>query len=64
MKFTLINHEKQTEEVVDTPFTIKQWMSVHFGSWGFYKVTQVNKKEYEITDKFSGELAYTVKGGR
>ena len=64
MKFTLINHEKQTEEIVDTPFTLKQWMSVHFGAWGFYKIAQVNNKQYEITDKFSGELAYTIKKGR
>lgn len=64
MKFTLINYDKNTEEVVDTPLTLKQWMAIHFGAWGFYKITQTSKKQYEITDKFSGELAYTIKGGK
>lgn len=64
MKFTLINYEKNKEEVVDTPLTLKQWMTVHFASWGFYKITQVDKKQYDITDKFTGELLYTIKGGK
>ena len=64
MKFTLINHEELTEEIIDTPLTLKQWMSIHFGAWGFYNITQTNKKEYEITDKFSDKLAYTIRGGK
>lgn len=64
MKFTLIDYEKNKEEVVDTPLTLKQWMTVHFAAWGFYKITQVDKKQYDITDKFTGELLYTIKGGK
>lgn len=63
MRFTLINHEKQTEEVIETPFTLKQWLSFHFGAWGFYKVTQINKKHYDILDSFSNVTVYTIKGG-
>lgn len=63
MKFTLINHEKQTEEVIETPFTLKQWLSFHFGAWGFYKITQVGKKHYDILDSFSNVTVYTIKGG-
>lgn len=64
MKFTLINYEKNTEEVVDTPLTLKQWLSIHFGAWGFYRIIQASKKQYDVTDKFTGELVYTIKGGR
>ena len=63
MKFTLINHEKQTEEVIETPFTLKQWLSFHFGAWGFYKIVQINKKHYDILDSFSNVTVYTIKGG-
>ena len=64
MKFTLVNYEKNKEEVIDTPLTLRQWMSIHFEAWGFYKIIQVSKKQYEVTDKFTGELVYTIKGGR
>lgn len=64
MKFTLINHEKQTEEVIETPFTLKQWLSFHFGAWGFYKIRQVDKKHYDILDSFSNVTVYTIKGGK
>ena len=64
MKFTLIDHAKESERVVETPLTLKQWMSVNLGAWGFYRIKQIDKKHYEVTDTFDGSLVYTIKGGR
>ena len=60
MKFKLINHNDNTEKTIDTPLTFKQWLSIHFGAWGFYEITQQNKKQFDITDKFDGTLQYTI----
>lgn len=59
-KFTLINHEKQTREIIESPFTIKKWLAIHFGAWGFYKINQTSKKQIDILDTFSGEICYTI----
>lgn len=60
MKIILNNIPENTTKTIETPFTFKQWLSIHFGAWGFYQITQIDKKTYHITDKFSGELQYTI----
>ena len=60
-KFVLINHGTNTRETIETPLTVKQWIAIHFGAWGFYQITKTGAKEYAITDKFNGVLCYTIK---
>lgn len=60
-KFILINHETNARETIETPLTVKQWIAIHFGAWGFYRITKTTPKEYTITDKFNGVLCYTIK---
>lgn len=56
MKFTIENVNEKTTRTIDTPLTFKAWISIHYGAWGFYGITQVDKKTYYITDKFTGEI--------
>lgn len=60
MKFILTNIPENTTKTIETPFTFKQWLSIHFGAWGFYQIKQIDKKTFYITDKFTGELQYTI----
>lgn len=60
MKFTLNNIKNNTIQTVETPFTFKQWLSFNFGAWGFYKIEQIDKKTFNIYDKFNNELQYTI----
>lgn len=60
MKFTINNVIENTTKTVETPFTFREWLSIHFGAWGFYKVVKIDSKHYEIYDKFSNVLQYTI----
>ena len=60
MKFRINNINENTTQTIETPFTLKQWLSIHFGAWGFYKIEQIDKKHYNIYDAFSKELQYTI----
>ena len=60
MKFTINNINENTTKTIETPFTFKQWLSIHFGAWGFYKIEQIDKKHYKIYDSFTKELQYTI----
>jgi hypothetical protein len=59
-KFILINHRELTQKAVDTPFTVKQWISYHFGSWGFYKIEKISSKEYRIHNTVENTIDYTI----
>lgn len=61
MKFKITDEQKNTTRTIETPLTFKQWLSIHFAAWGFYQITQIDKKTFYITDKFTGELLHTIK---
>ena len=64
MKIKIVDYEKNAARVIDYPGTIKLYIGVHFGAWGFYTITR-DGRAYHVTDRFTGELLYTVApGGR
>ena len=56
----IFNHVKNTESITITPLTIKQWLSIHFGAWGWYKIIKESKNKYLIYDKFDNKINYTL----
>lgn len=62
MTLTIIDKEKNTSKIIDTPFTTKQWLSINFGGWGFYSIIQYGK-DYLIFDKFTKQHLYTIRKG-
>lgn len=54
------NHKRGTVETIETPFTLKEFISFHWGAWGFYTVTKCDPKTYVIYDKFENNHCYTV----
>ena len=55
------NHERGTRETIETPFTFKEFISFHWGAWGFYYVGKVDPKTYVVYSKFDNRHCYTVK---
>lgn len=60
MTFTLTKAGESPRKI-ETPFTLKQWLSIHFGAWGFYQIHKMSPKEYRITNAFTGEIEYLIK---
>ena len=59
MTFTLTKTNENPQKI-QTPLTFKQWLSIHFAAWGFYKIVQDSPKRYFILNSFTGELEYTI----
>lgn len=55
------NHERGTRETIETPFTMKEFISFHWGAWGMYYVGKSDPKTYVIYSKFENKHCYTVK---
>jgi hypothetical protein len=60
MKIKIENHEDKTARVFDYPGTVTQFIKIHFGAWGFYKVSKTAPDHFEIIDAFTGEHLHTV----
>ena len=60
MKIQKIDHTKNTTTIIDSPFTIRQFLTINFAGWGFYSIVK-NGNSYNIIDKFTGELIYSIK---
>jgi hypothetical protein len=60
MKIQKIDHTKKTTTIIDTPFTVRQFLTINIAGWGFYSIIK-NGKDYNVIDKFTGELIYTIK---
>lgn len=43
-----------------TWFTPKQYLSINFSGWGFYKIIKVSALKYQIFDKFENAVVYTI----
>ena len=56
----IFNHLDNKESITITPLTVKQWLSIHFGAWGWYKVIRLTKNKYQVFDKFDNKLNYTL----
>ena len=60
MYIKIENYENNTTRVIDYPGTIKLFLGLHFGAWGFYSVTKAAKDVYHVTNKFDGVLLHTI----
>jgi hypothetical protein len=62
-KITTIDFTKNDEKsYFETPLTLRQYVLIHFGAWGFYGITYYQKdKSYAIWDKFTGEVLYEIR---
>ena len=60
MKIILTDIEKGSKKEIQTPLTLKKWLSIHFGAWGFYHVEKIAKNVYYISDSFDDTLLYQV----
>ena len=55
------NHIRGTVETIETPFTLKEFISFHWGAWGFYQVSKAAPNLYVIYSKFENTHCYSVK---
>ena len=60
MKIKIENHNENAARVFDYPGTITQFIKIHFGAWGFYKVIKAGADVFQIFDVFTGEHVHTV----
>lgn len=60
MKIKIENHNENAARVFEYPGTITQFIKIHFGVWGFYKVIKAAADRFEIIDVFTGEHVHTV----
>lgn len=60
MKVTCKNFETGALTTKYTPFTPKQYLSINFAGWGFYKVVKLSALRYEVIDRFDGSTAYEI----
>ena len=56
----LVNHHGGTVEKIETPLTLREFISIHWGAWGFYKVMKAGPNMYMIFDSFSNKHCYTI----
>ena len=55
------NHKSGTREAIETPFTFREFISFHWGAWGFYYVGKCDAKTYVVYNKFDNSHCYTVR---
>lgn len=60
MQFILVNEREKKQDVISTPFTLKQWLSFHFCAWRFYKVIKDSPKKYSVYNTIENTLDYTI----
>ena len=59
MKVTTIKANNERCEAF-TLLTPKQYLTVNFAGWGFYKVIKVSALKYQVFDKFENAIVYTI----
>ena len=60
MKIKLENHQDGSVNVREYPFTVAQFIKIHFGAWGFYRIEKAAVNVYNVFCKFDGAHVYTV----
>ena len=56
----LYNYNTGNTELTETPLTLREYIAIHWGAWGFYQVTKTGTNQYLISDRFSNMACYTV----
>ena len=60
MKIKIEDHSENTTRVIDYPFTLLQFIKIHWGAWGFYRVEKISANAYNVFCKFDGAHVYTA----
>ena len=60
MKIKIEYHDQGTYSVREYPYTLLQFVKIHWGAWGFYRIEKTGTNEFKIYDKFDGILRYTA----
>jgi hypothetical protein len=47
-------------KTIETPLTQREFISIHWGAWGFYQIIKTGVNRYLISDKFSRNACYTI----
>lgn len=56
----LFNHNDGTVQTIETPLTLREFIAIHWGAWGFYQIIKTGVNRYLISDKFSRNACYTI----
>ena len=56
----LFNHNGGTVETIETPLTLREFVAIHWGAWGFYQIMKTGVNRYLISNKFTGQTCYTI----
>lgn len=56
----VLNHNDGTTKTIETPLTLREFIAIHFGAWGFYQIIKTGVNRYLISDIFSRQACYTI----
>ena len=60
MKIKIVDHEKNSVEIIDYPGTVLLFVKIHFLYFGFYRVEKTERDVFQIYNKFDNKHCYTV----
>lgn len=60
MKIKITNHQENTTRVIEYPFTLLQFIKIHWGAWGFYRIEKAAANVYNVYCKLDGAHVYTA----
>jgi hypothetical protein len=65
MKIKITDHVENTTRVIDYPFTLLQFVKIHFTAFGgIYGIEKTGANKYEIFERFDGAHIYTISKAR
>ena len=60
MKIKIYDCAANTARVIEYPLTLLQFIKIHWGAWGFYRIEKAGANCYNIFSKFDGAHVYTA----
>ena len=60
MNIKIVDHEKNTVNVIDYPGTVLLYVKIHFLYFGFYRVEKSGRDVFQIYNKFDNNHCYTI----
>ena len=64
MKIKIIDHAENTARVIEYPFTVSQFVKIHWGAWAYYRIEKAGPTTYNIFSGFDDSHLYTVSKAR
>ena len=60
MNVKIVDHEKNTVNIIDYPGTVLLFVKIHFLYFGFYRVEKTARDVFQVYNKFDNNRRYTV----